>query len=130
MKAEKRKLAERALRARGGRRGRRSPSPQPLAKSCPLSPPTPPLLRESRLLFTDSKNNRSFSTARSTRKAQKCRLFWSVKRNDYICHIIIALRWKRLRLATSAMRWLIFYGSTMETKEKLSIPTEWKAHQP
>ena len=100
-------LSARNARARG-RRGRRSPSPQPLAKSCPLSPPTPPLLRESRLLFTDSKNNRSFSTARSTKKAQKCRLFWSVKRNDYICHIIIALRWKRLRLATSAMRWLIF----------------------
>lgn len=70
VKAEKRKLAERALRARGGRRGRRSPSPQPLAKSCPLSPPTPPLLRESRLLFTDSKNNRSFSTARTIKSAK------------------------------------------------------------
>ena len=36
-------------------------------------------------------------------------------------HQIIALRWKRLRLATSEMGWLIFYMEVMETEEKQRV---------
>lgn len=43
------------------------------------------------------------------------------KRKCLPLHQIIALRWKRLRLATSEMGWLIFYMEVMETEEKQRV---------
>ena len=102
---------ENSLSARNARAGTTRPTQSLSTAACEklstFSPNPTTFARKSPTFYGQQKQSVIFNCSYD-KKRKKCRLFWSVKRNDYICHIIIALRWKRLRLATSAMRWLIF----------------------